>query len=575
MKKKKITKKKVIIAIIIIVIGILIFTNVNKNNKEEVAKEEVQNIEKRTIAKSISATGVINSTNTKNVVATLTGSEVLSVNVKKGDKVNIGDVICTFDTSTIQENLRIAQETQNNSQAQANLGVQSAQRSLNDAIANRNTQLNSSQDEINNAKNAYDNAINQLNNVNATLEQKQKSLEEVQKNNGTMQANWVNAQKDYESKETIRNQAQSSYNAKIAELNYIKGLETTDPTNPILQTIGAVEAETNTLKTTLDKAESEYLVAKSNYEAINSSFGPVKIQIESLVNEVAGLQTQKASIEANANTLKATYDKLITAHNSAVSTSDSTIASMRDSVKNSELAAASSSLAGAAQINAYKEQISNGTVKSTVSGTVTSVNIKKGDLYTGSTIATIEGTEEFIIEAEIDEYDIPDVEVGMKVLIKTDATRDEELEGKITYVSASASSNQVANMAGMTGTSGVAAGTSATYKIEIALDSQNDRLRLGMNAKLSIITEMQENVWSVPYNAIYEREDGTHYIEIAKDEEGTQKEELNVTTGIEGTYYTEVKSDNLKEGMKVVLPKVEASDSMEALIEMMGADAGI
>ena len=45
--------------------------------------------------------------------------------------------------------------------------------------------------------------------------------------------------------------------------------------------------------------------------------------------------------------------------------------------------------------------------------------VKKGDLYSGSAIAVVEGCNEFIIEAEIDEYDIPDVEVGMKVLIKT------------------------------------------------------------------------------------------------------------------------------------------------------------
>lgn len=304
-------------------------------------------------------------------------------------------------------------------------------------------------------------------------------------------------------------------------------------------------------------------------ETLYNQANGIQNKYNSLTTEVAELQAQKAQIEPTISQLKTTYDKMVTAHNSVISTADSTIASMRDNLTNSQLAANSSSLAGAAQINAYKDQIEDGIVKSTVAGTVTEVNVKKGDFYTGTTIATIEGTEEFIIEAEIDEYDIPDVEVGMKVLIKTDATREEELEGRITYVASSATKSVAAGM------SGVSAGTSATYKIEISLNSQNDRLRLGMNAKLSIITEMKENVWSVPYNAIYEREDGTHYIEVAKDEEGEQKEELNVTTGIEGTYYTEIKSDALKSGMKVILPKVEAANSMEALIEMMGADAGI
>ena len=115
----------------------------------------------------------------------------------------------------------------------------------------------------------------------------------------------------------------------------------------------------------------------------------------------------------------------------------------------------------------------------------------------------------------------------------------------------------------------------ATYKVQIELLTQNDRLRLGMNAKLSIITNSKNDVWTVPFEAIFERDDGTKYIEILKDEETKEKEELDVQTGIEGTYYVEIKSDKLKEGMKVVLPEVDTSNSIESLIEAMGADVGV
>lgn len=162
----------------------------------------------------------------------------------------------------------------------------------------------------------------------------------------------------------------------------------------------------------------------------------------------------------------------------------------------------------------------------------------------------------------------------MKVLIKTDATRDEELEGKVIYTAISATNSAIASTA-MTGASTTMTGSGATYTVKISLDTPNERLRLGMNAKLSIITEMKENVWTVPYTSVYTREDGTKYIEIAKNETGEEKEELDVKTGIEGTYYIEIISDKLKDGMKVVLPPVDAGSSIENLIEMMGADAGI
>ena len=148
----------------------------------------------------------------------------------------------------------------------------------------------------------------------------------------------------------------------------------------------------------------------------------------------------------------------------------------------------------------------------------------------------------------------------MKVLIKTDATRDEELEGRIIYTAVSSTASASAGVAGMT--SGMTSGSNATYTVKIALDTPNYRLRLGMNAKLSIITEMKENIWTVPYDSVYTREEGTKYIEIAKNETGEEKEELDVQTGIEGSYYIEIISDKLKDGMKIVLPKINAGDSI-------------
>ena len=96
-----------------------------------------------------------------------------------------------------------------------------------------------------------------------------------------------------------------------------------------------------------------------------------------------------------------------------------------------------------------------------------------------------------------------------------------------------------------------------------------------MNAKLSIIVDSKENVWTVPYESVYERDDGSKYIEILKNEDTGEKEELDVQVGIEGTYYVEIISDKLTDGMKVVLPEVDSSNSIEAIIEAMGADTGV
>ena len=239
------------------------------------------------------------------------------------------------------------------------------------------------------------------------------------------------------------------------------------------------------------------------------------------------------------------------------------------------------------QVKSLNRQIANGTIKARTSGTVTEVNAKAGDTYLGTPIASVEGIETLMLTAEVDEYDIPDVSVGMPVKIKTDATRDEELEGEVSFValkaSGSSSSSSLGAMSSLTGGADMsgftAASSDATYTVHIALKEQNERLRIGMNAKISIITDSVKDAWSVPFESVQTDEDGREYIEVEEEKKvdgrkTTTKRKIPVTTGIEGTYYIQIMSDELKEGMDVIVPESQ-DNSMEELMNMMGSDAGI
>lgn len=517
---KKLSKKKKIIAIIIIILLIIIVRNGMKNNNQEEKKVETEIIEKRTISQTVAATGTVTTQTTKEITSALAGSTIKTVNVVEGQMVSEGDVICTFDMDSVKKNLADAKSNANISSAQANLGIESAQRNLNDATKNRDNQIVSAQKEVEATNQAYQNVQNQLNEVNAQIAVRQNELQSI--------------------------------NASIAQLQSNSVTDT-----PVL---------------------NEAIPAPAvNIEDSNTQLSNYQNRIQELNTEIAQLQAQLPELNQQVNQLKGALDGVISALNATTTTVDSNIANMQDSLRNAELNASANSQAQKGQIRAYEEQLEKGIVTANVSGTVTSVNVKEGDIYSGSTIAKIDGTNEFIIEAEIDEYYIADIKEGMKVLIKTDSTRDEELTGKIIYTALSSTTNSLANSGITSGSSG-----NATYNVKIALDNQNERLRLGMNAKLSIIINSKEDVWSVPYDAVYEREDGSHYIEILKDnvKEDAQikledKEELDVTVGIEGNYYIEIYSDKLKDGMKVVLPEKKASDSIEELINAMGADAGM
>lgn len=587
LQKLKGKKKKIIIIAIILIVIIAKIMITKKQNKEEQPTIETAAIEKRDIAQSISAIGKISTSNSKNITSTLTGAQIASVQVKEGQKVSVGDIICTFDMKETQENLAQAQTSASLSSQQAKLGVESANRSLNDAINSKGTQVASSQKDVNSAKQAYDTAQNQLNQSRNTLTTKQNELATLTPKYQSEQSKFAGVQAEYNARQNAQSAAQNAYDAQAsivqnAKIEYDKyfdqaGNPIAPGANPsVAMNYANAKGILTKLEIELNKAKTNLATYQSTYDATNGSFAPTKAQFEALSVEIAGLQETVNSLEANVNTLKTTYEKAVEGLNIASSTADTNISSMQDALKNAQLGVIQDSQAQSVQMKPYQDQLEKGIVTSTVAGTVTAVGVKTGDIYAGGNIATIEGCEELIVEAEIGEYDIPDVEVGMQVMIKTDATREEELEGKVTFVATSATGTsstgaEIDTLASSTMNSS----SNATYKIKIELLTPNERLRLGMNAKLSIITEMKEQVWSVPYDCVHEREDGSSYIEIAKNEDGTEKEELDVKKGLQGTYYTEITSSGLKEGMKVIMPTVDAGESVEKLLEMMGADAGL
>ncbi len=190
-----------------------------------------------------------------------------------------------------------------------------------------------------------------------------------------------------------------------------------------------------------------------------------------------------------------------------------------------------------------EENLSNAVIYAPISGYVTSVGVTVGEEYTGGdTIVVIQDTENLIVSATVDEYDIASISEGLEAVIKTDATDDEEFSGTVTYVATAPASSSSSS-----GTS-----TSSGYSIEITLSETSDDFRIGMTAKGSIILESATDVFAVAYDAIQTDEEGNSYITVLTDESTGETEKIYVTTGLESDYYVEISGDDLEEGMKVV-----------------------
>jgi multidrug efflux pump subunit AcrA (membrane-fusion protein) len=279
----------------------------------------------------------------------------------------------------------------------------------------------------------------------------------------------------------------------------------------------------------------------------------------------------------------------------------SSVTQAKTSLENARSNASKSIKEAQNQVDEAQDAIDNCGITAPISGVVTAVNAQAGDTYTGGTLVQIDDTSAYTITTSVDEYDISSVEVGQRVVILTEATDDDELEGKITFVAPSTDSTSDTTSSESGGQAG-GSSSSSGYEVKIKVKSQDDRLKMGLTAKCSIILDEVTDVYAVPYDAVSENPDGSYYITVLDTDATSQdtKEEtkqdassenqqmpggddgqnskgdkkgkgdseemqaatrqITVTKGMETDYYAEISGDDLEEGLQVVVP-TDATES--------------
>lgn len=573
MKKIKFKKKTIIISIIIILIAIFVLANVFSSKESDVPDFETALVEKKTLTTTISSTGKIATESSKNVTSQLTNYKVTGVNVKVGDKVNAGDVICTFDTADLAKTVSNLSATINATNTTSGVTVASAERAVQETQKTRDNALEPLDKAVQNARQDYDNHNAALNTAKSNLQTKQTEVKNLENQIPTLTAS-VNAA------QTAKNEAQNVYTQKEAEYTNAKTAFETAQNDPSqLEILGSLQTALVGATQAKDNAKAELTVKENTLATEQAKLNEVTGKINTLNAEITQLNQTIPGQEANVNAKREALASAEKAYNDQASTLNNQVANAQGQLDSARAQTSVGTLTVEEQLNAYQKQLAETNLKAPAAGTVTAVNVKAGDYYTGGAVVTIEGIESFIVETEIDEYDIADVTVGMEAVIKTDSTRDEELSGEVISVAPAATGSTASSATAMSGLSSagmgssVSSGTSATYTVKIAINTQNDRLRLGMNAKINIITQKSTDVLAVPYDAVTVREDGTKFVTIIHGE--NVEEDIDVTTGLESGYYTEISSDKIQEGETVKIPKIDSTTSADELLNSMGATGGM
>lgn len=622
--KEKLTKHKKLVILLVVVIVIaglgMLVTNNMKKKKEMLMQSfnqtETAFLEKRTLVSSVSATGTVQSVDSKEVSVALSNVEVESIQVAVGDIVEEGDVICIFDSEDIEQNLADAKASLNSTTGKSEIDVSSAERSLAEAETTRNIEAERADQNVADAWNDYlesvtdleeaedewDEAIATRNEKKGEYEYRQQRLEDAKAKmesakassgqSGTYEKEFTDALATFKS--YVEADAGITANNGALDKMYLTSQDLpnlnadTDFTVTDSDKKQKLTDDLDTLKSLQTQyqnsvsADAAYQQALSEYQALEQEVASWKTKYEAAEKEVNSYESAYEQAESASDSMLDAYDQQVEKQEDSTRSNASTVASRTDNLSTARYNASVSGASDKQKVKDYEEQLSRCTVTAPMGGIVTAVNLEEGDLYNGTAIVTIEDTSAYEISTEIDEYEIGKIKEGQKVVIKTNGTGDEELDGKVRSIAPRAT----------------AGATEVTYEVIVSIDTPNELLRMDMTAKLSIILENKENVLTVPYEAVREAEDGTYYIEVLREEESIQPEagmeqaeapgmaaenafregkteRIAVEKGIESDYYIEVIGDSLTEGMEVVVPKASTDGmSFQEMISNRGPMGG-
>ena len=243
------------------------------------------------------------------------------------------------------------------------------------------------------------------------------------------------------------------------------------------------------------------------------------------------------------------------------------------------VSAAQRSLASAqANLDQANAKAASRTVTAPSSGSIVELNAKVGATVTGGMIMgesdtsggkqcmQIADLSKMKVTVQVGEKDIAKIAVGQSANVTYPAFPDIVSQGTVTAI-ASVANSDAAN----------GGGGSVTFNVDILIEAPDARLKPGMTAEVSVVTEQLDDVVMVPTMALM-TEDGEHYyVNVATDDEGKHTRRVKVTDVTQNDNEavvgkTQVKRDDQGNEINPNVPVTKLRDG-DTLVMDTGADA--
>lgn len=353
----------------------------------------------------------------------------------------------------------------------------------------------------------------------------------------TARETYVQQKSNFQNIQQVYNQAQTDYQNQLASIassasGAMSGVASAQ------SGVAAAEAQLDAAQDARNGASMAQL--EQGVDSAKRSVDSAQLQKEIAQNQVSNAKDQR---EASNNAIQQQID------------------SLKDSLVGSQIAAQSTQSQEIA-IQKMQNTLEDATITAPVSGVVTAVYAKVGEPGNGL-LFVVEDTQSLKINTKIKEYDVANIREGMPVVIKSDATGDQEISGTVTYIAPAA----VKTEAGNTQTGGN--DSNVEFEAEVQVNDPNCGLRIGMNTRLTVLLEEKQDVFGVPYDAVVEKADGSTVVYAAVEQQNSGKNssyvvtEIPVTTGLETDFYIEISGGEVTPGMAVISNPQSVTPGME------------
>ena len=209
----------------------------------------------------------------------------------------------------------------------------------------------------------------------------------------------------------------------------------------------------------------------------------------------------------------------------------------------------------------------NATVGATVTGGVV---MGEGDTSGGKQCMQIADLSKMKVTVQVGEKDIAKIAVGQSANVTYPAFPDIVSEGTVTAIASVANSDSSYG------------GGSVTFNVDILIEAPDARLKPGMTAEVSIVTEKLDDVVMVPTMALMTEDGENYYVNLATDSEGKETRHVNVTVVTQNDNEavvgkTKVKRDDQGNEINADIPVTKLRDGDTIVVDTgagMTADGG-